>query len=67
MVLYLRAAGVPLGVGSLSHAQLARGCALAAAAAAAVESLPLVEVDNLTVPAAAALVARATLAPAAAR
>ncbi|KAI8468591.1 MAG: hypothetical protein J3K34DRAFT_7229 [Monoraphidium minutum] len=58
-ILYLRACGEPLGVGHLSISALSRGCALCAAAAAAVESLPFPEVDNLTVPLAAALVAHA--------
>jgi dolichol kinase len=57
IIMYLRAFGLPLGVGHLSAAQLSSGCALCAAAAALVESLPVKEVDNITVPLTAAVAA----------
>jgi dolichol kinase len=60
-IAYLRAFGVGLGIEHLGAAELARGCALCAAAAAAVESLPVKEVDNVTVPVVAALVSRVAL------
>lgn len=54
-LIYLRVCGVPLGIGHLSLAELSIGCAACAAAAAAVESLPMKEIDNITVPLTAAL------------
>jgi dolichol kinase len=58
---YLRAAGAPLGASAAAATPggLAAGAAAAALAAALVESLPLREVDNLTVPLAAGLAAAA--------
>jgi len=61
MVAYLRACGVGLGVGELSAWRLAAGCAQCALAATLVESLPVREIDNLTVPAVAALVSKIAL------
>lgn len=62
MIAYLRAAGLDLGMpATISARRLAAGCAAAAAAGALAESLPAREVDNVTVPLAAGLVAHAAL------
>lgn len=63
MVAYLRWAGLSLGLGlglasRRNRRRVAAGCAAAALAATAVESIPIAEIDNVTVPIAAGLVAR---------